>query len=163
MRKPVLRVRTLVGCLFFCVLSIASTGCSKEDNATATQLSTLPPDPGTAAAASIRGVDTNQNGVRDEVEITISKVAKDEDDKAKMTAIASEYQKALDSTAPDVAKINNTIACVELSRTAESRALLSSTELYYIVFDTPERRAVNNGLDGVRGTVTGSPEDLTCN
>ncbi len=159
MRICDLQIKRWIYCILSSLLMTVLLGCSSSGG-TATD---LPSDPGAAAIATLKGVDTNNNGIRDEVEIAIAKVAKDQDDRTKLNSIAIEYQKLLNEANPDISEISNKVGCTELSRSAESRSVLSATELSYLIFDTPERRAVFNTLDGARGTVTGSPDDLTCN
>lgn len=155
-------------CILTGLLMAVLLGCSSGSGTTASGGGTspaivLPSDPGGAATATLKGVDTNNNGIRDEVEIAISKIAKDQDDRTKLNSIAIEYQKSLNVANPNISEISNKVGCIELSRSAESRSILSATELSYLIFDTPERRAAFNALDGTRGTVTGSSDDLTCN
>src|SRR3989338_99119 len=52
----------------------------------------LPPDPGTAADATIAGVDGNENGIRDDVELAIFK---EYPDSAKTRAVLLQYALAL--------------------------------------------------------------------
>ena len=60
----------------------------------------LPPDPGAAATATLTGVDTNLNGIRDEVEIKISANTPNDADFNKTMAIARAYQNFLNAPSP---------------------------------------------------------------
>ncbi len=77
-------------------------GCSQSDgNSTSTTAEvlvidgyTLPPDPGEAGKETLLGIDSNANGVRDDVEIYIYKRFRGFENSRKDRAIAMQYAKA---------------------------------------------------------------------
>lgn len=81
---------------------VALAGCSQsDDNTTGTTTETLtidgytlPSDPGEAGKATLLGIDSNNNGVRDDVEIYIYKRFRNFENSRKDRAIAMQYAKA---------------------------------------------------------------------
>lgn len=78
------------------------TGCSQSDGNSMSASEgplvidgyTLPPDPGEAGKETLLGIDSNANGVRDDVEIYIYKRFRDFENARKDRAIAMQFAKA---------------------------------------------------------------------
>lgn len=113
----------------------------------------LPPDPGAAATATVAGVDTNNNGVRDEVEIALSKVIASDEQYATTISAAKAYQKILTSAQPttraDALKMYGEILCASGTGTVYGASTNIVTKT---IFDTTARKAkytqLNALLDG---------------
>ncbi|MBI5004638.1 MAG: hypothetical protein HZC04_00415 [Candidatus Lloydbacteria bacterium] len=70
----------------------------------------LPPDPGEAANATIEGVDANQNGIRDDVELAIFKLYPNS---AKTRAAALQYAMALQIGLTQVSNSDTLVAMAQ--------------------------------------------------
>jgi hypothetical protein len=101
-----------------CGFALTSCG-GGSGSSTATR--SVPPDPGSAATATVAGVDTNNNGVRDEVEVALSKQITSDADYAKTLAVAKAYQTMLTSPSPttrvEALKFDSAIICASQNGT----------------------------------------------
>lgn len=138
------------------VALVACGGGSGSSSTTATSTRNLPPDPGSAANATLAGVDINNNGVRDEVERDLSSHIKDD----------AAYALALKSAAISQASLVNPPttrqqALQELSDmicVANGKAIYGDSTNYIEkqTFNTSDRASVlnksnkllNGGVDG---------------
>lgn len=117
----------------------------------------LPPDPGTAATATVAGVDTNNNGVRDEVEIALSKKITSDEQYSTTIRVAKAHQlmltKPLPTTRAEALKAYGEIACASGTGVAYGQ---SSNAVSNLVFDTASRKDIlskivkltDGGFDG---------------
>lgn len=114
----------------------------------------LPPDPGSAATATVIGVDTNNNGVRDEVEINISKNVENENDYAATLAVAAAYQKyliqPLPTTRSEALKFPSYVACAE-SGAGTPYGGDNGAFIMEQTFNTPERKAIEKSIGALIG------------
>jgi hypothetical protein len=84
------------------LVSIMISGCSQSEGNSSSATEgplvidgyTLPPDPGEAGKATLLGIDSNENGVRDDVEIYIYKRFRGFENSKIDRAIAMQYAKA---------------------------------------------------------------------
>ena len=103
----------------------------------------LPPDPGAAATASLAGVDVNANGVRDEVERSISQTIAD-DAQYRATMIAAQAYQRLLSGVPPGDRAAALVAFGRISCAGGDPKIASSgvgSLLVRLTFDTTTRQA----------------------
>lgn len=140
----------IVGILVLPILLSACGGAGGSSTATSRN---LPSNPGSAATATVAGVDANKNGVRDEVEIALSEKITDDAQYATTIKSASAYQKILTNTPPvtraDALKAYGAILCA--SGTGKVYGA-SKNVVTKATFDTDDRKAkyaqLNALLDG---------------
>ncbi len=104
----------------------------------------MPPDPGAAAAASLVGVDVNANGVRDEVERSLSQSLVDDAQYKATLAAARAYQRLL-IDAPPKSRVAALAVWGRISCAGSDPNVASSADgslLVQLTFDTVDRRAV---------------------
>lgn len=125
----------------------------------------LPPDPGSAATATVIGVDTNSNGVRDEIERDLSdKVGGDTDYQISLK-VAAANQKWLTLPAPttrdEALKFYAIIGC---AATGTGTVYNDSDGFYFtkMTFDTPERLAKRKTINDLIGPGLSSDELPPC-
>jgi hypothetical protein len=136
----------------FLLASCSGSGGSSGGGTTSVSRN-LPPDPGAVATATVAGVDTNNNGVRDEVEIALSKVITSDEQYATTIKAASAYQAILTNTPPatraDALKVYGAILCASGTGTVYGA---STSVVTKATFDTADRKAkytqLNALLDG---------------
>jgi hypothetical protein len=146
--KPTLALAAIFA---VCGLLLASCGGGSGSSSAANR--NLPPDPGSAATATLAGVDVNSNGVRDEFENTLSpKIASDEQ-YATTIKVAKAYQAFLTSKLPttraEALILYGQLSCASGSGIAYGQ---STNTLKSITFDSAERKEIlskiNKLIDG---------------
>jgi hypothetical protein len=112
----------------------------------------LPPDPGAAATATVAGVDTNNNGVRDEVERTLSDKITDDAKYQTTINVAKAYQAVLISTPPttraEALKIYGAIQCASGTGSVYGASSNVTTNL---TFNTADRKAIISSVNKLLG------------
>jgi hypothetical protein len=141
-----------------CGLLLASCG-GASGNSASTASRNLPPDPGSTATATLTGVDTNANGVRDEVENKLSSIISDDTVYSQALKLAKVYQQELTvQTKPDADILMNDALCLRLSLPAQDRFQVSFEELEQLTFDTADRQAKHYSYDNMFAGVSSSVE-----
>lgn len=147
-------------------LIVACGGGSNTPVPTATTINgiAVPPEPDAALNnATLAGVDSNNNGVRDDVERKLANLSTNQDNFEKRIAIATEYQKILliESTSTE-AKINSvqeslqSVTCAVMKSSGSIKNELSIRDL---IANNDERlKAMKSTLNIVGGFVF-EPED----
>lgn len=142
----------LAAVLAVCGLFLASCGGGSGGGSSDTSRN-LPPDPGSAATATVTGVDVNSNGVRDEVENTLSPQITTNEQYATTIKVAKAYQSFLTSKLPTT-RAEALILYGQLSCTSGTGIAYgqSSNTLKSLTFDTAERKEIlskiNKLIDG---------------
>lgn len=149
------------------------TGCLGSDESVAliapSSLSSyqanLPVHPGDASTATLEGIDTNNNKVRDEVEITIAALAKDVDNFNQAMISAALFQTILTTKLTTQVEAQAKVKefyCREQARSDASKNEIPVDLLHTLTYDTPARWAEYSRylqLVGVTLTFVG---DITC-
>jgi len=138
-------------CLSASALVVVLTACgggSGGGNASGTN--GLPPDPGAAGVRTVVGIDSNANGIRDDVEVQIdARYGTDPTAFAAATETAKVMQRALIISASDSAAVEahfetsvRTASCLyqQLGRDAKKAGEII-TRVHIMTFNTPERMA----------------------
>ncbi len=152
------------------LLSVILVSCGGPAGSISSENSTvsarvLPPDPGSAATATVAGVDVNNNGVRDEVEISISKNVADDNDYAASLTVAAAYQKYLTSSLPttrsEALKFPSNVACAKAG-TGTPYSGDNGAFIMEQTFNTPERKAIEQSIGALIGPSFRGSELLPC-
>jgi hypothetical protein len=111
----------------------------------------LPPDPGPTAQIPLAGIDSNSNGVRDEVERAISALTRSDSSFEKANAVARELQTPLAPSGTNVDRgiLSKNVYCLDRTRTSAEKALLPLLVIESLVFDTQARRDRLANLGGL--------------
>jgi hypothetical protein len=140
------------------------TGCGGggggDGGNTTTTSRTLPPDPGSAANSTLRGIDVNNNGVRDEVERDISSKTPIDADFNKTMAVAKIYQNMITDETPksrsDALNLYSQIICLSTKGVGKVYSEIDGQDwVVSQTFNTKERQnkyqllgdALNGGFD----------------
>lgn len=143
----------IVGMLVLPILLSACGGASGSSANSATTINgiTVPPAPdATLNAATLAGVDSNSNGVRDDVERSIAVKATNQTSFSASLSIAKEYQNMVTNaiSGTDVTAANKKIACITINNPDTG---LSNIDIAKLVTDNPQRlqsykdKAINAG------------------
>jgi hypothetical protein len=156
--RPVLcpRAYVLTSCL---ALLTGCPGSGSSENSNIQQASNLPPDPGVAGLATLQGIDTDKDGIRDDVQRFIALTYAGS---AATQSALRQYGKALQSLVLDSADQNavnidaikelRAIECMSFTRPNDFLEHLGRTGA--VVLNTDERsRAYIESLDKIGGQV----------
>lgn len=117
---------------------------------------TVPPLPNAAANdVSLSGVDSNANGVRDDVERAVAGSSKKSTYELQTASIARLYNRlTIEQLAgPDVVLINKQIYCLDIQRSKSERDTLSTSDILYLTANTSQRQAsLQRNLDLLSST-----------
>ncbi|WP_320151523.1 hypothetical protein [uncultured Tolumonas sp.] len=124
-------------------------------------IANLPAEPDeTAAASTITGIDTNQNNVRDEVEVTLANIADNQENFNNSMLLAKSMQSILTSppaTQGDAQKKLLEMYCIEQSSSGIDTDIITA-----LTFDTAERNTIYKNFEAsMAGTIT-YEDELTC-
>lgn len=144
----------LVAVLAVCGLFLASCGGGSGSGSSSANRN-LPPDPGSAATTTLTGVDTNANGVRDEVERNISSNTPKDADFVKTMAVAKALNYMLIAPSPttrqEALKLQANVICAA-SVQGDSYGGANQNYLAEQTFDTSDRKnkynIIGQMLDG---------------
>lgn len=142
--------------LFFC--SILPETCNSTP--------TLPPDPGAASTATLTGVDSNNNNVRDEVEISLADIASNQEFFNQNMGLAATLQSVINTeiiTGADAQAKSREIYCKEIARTDAAKDDLPDDVLRALIYDTPERLAKLDKLTSLNGVTLTFMDEVSCN
>lgn len=161
-----INVTKLYSILLLCTLASAcgsggssdpSSGGSSNPNVSAWD---LPSEPGGASNATIAGIDSNNNGLRDDIELRIYDSTESDIERSSMMVAAREMSKSL--TNLDVtmssdeidAAMSRGISCLSQGRTISSVKNVAFIEA--LIANTPEREAAYRTYNETRGGTIGS-------
>jgi hypothetical protein len=162
-RLLMLKNELLASVVVAMTLSITGCGGGGGGGDSSTQRS-LPADPGASATVSVEGVDTNGNGVRDEVERSVSSNTPADADFNATMQVAAAYQKMVlspePSTREDALALFGAVACAgrdgNVFNGYEGSYLLEQT------FDTPDRMAKYKAISAKIGGGFSASELPSC-
>ncbi|GHU30224.1 hypothetical protein AGMMS50256_16740 [Betaproteobacteria bacterium] len=104
----------------------------------------MPPDPGSEAAkATLAGVDTNTNGIRDDLERLAARTATTEENFNATISLIKTLQRTIDpsTNSENVAEVAQSVFCAMKKRSASTADKdLSEEVLRLLVFNTVERK-----------------------
>ena len=146
------------------LLTVSLVACDNDSPVEASE-ETLPPDPGEEGKITLEGIDSDEDGVRDDVEIQISFLTKDERVKAQLMVYARAKLYALNhSDDRQIVReqfdiINNTLNC--LSSYEGSNAFKIAKEVRNTIVNTKLRMIANNQANSqVSGQSFSTPNRL---
>lgn len=126
----------------------------------------LPVHPGDASTATLEGIDTNNNKVRDEVEITIATLAKDADNFNQAMISAALFQTILTTKLTTQVEAQAKVKefyCREQARSDASKNEIPVDLLRTLIYDTPARWAEYSRYQQLVGVTLTFVGDITCN
>ncbi len=146
----------LVFCFFLSACGGGGSGGSKTVNGVETINGiVVPPDPGSAASATLAGVDANQNGVRDEVERSIASRSASQTEFNQSLALARVFQativKSSWTKAEALQAISNSL-CAENNRVAATENTQSYDTIAQVTTNTDDRQVAFGAMLGSVGT-----------
>jgi len=142
--KPTLALAVIFA---VCGLFLASCGGGGGSSATTVNGNPIPPRPDdTVNNSTIKGVDTNNNALRDDVEILVASLSKSSTYSGSAFRIAQiENRLATENiaTQEEYVQLVNEQLCLNQKRTQEERDILSLDDIRFAVANTKERSAVS--------------------
>ncbi|MDR2112192.1 MAG: hypothetical protein LBQ62_03685 [Candidatus Accumulibacter sp.] len=141
-----------------------SGGGESRSSANAAWQRNLPPDPGSAATASLTGVDVNNNGLRDDLERNAAMTANSEESFQATASLMRALQRTIDpsTTGENVAEVAQEAYCAAKNRPESANDDLPEDVLDALVFDTEERRAARRDYIRSYGVRTTSEGETSC-
>jgi hypothetical protein len=125
----------------------------------------LPPDPGGAATATLAGVDTNANGIRDDLERDAAMTASTEDSFNATVSLIKTLQQTIDPSTSEanVAQVAQSVFCAMEKRSASAaNDDLPEDVLRALVFDTKERKEAYRAYIRAYGVHITFEEEISC-
>ena len=162
---------TLAAVVAMCGVLLASCGGGSGSSASKTEVIngiTVPPEPdATLNAATLAGVDSNSNGVRDDVERKVAALSTNETQFQNAIALAKAYHQIIDNPPPSDRNIGLSLEKTILCATKNSDDLpnklngYSDTNLEAFIFNTEDRKSKLHDLRAVVGGY--DSDEVNCN
>jgi hypothetical protein len=124
----------------------------------------LPADPGEAGEATLAGIDTNENGVRDDLERAAALTASTEENFTATIGLIEALQQTINPSTDgtNVDQVTHSVYCAMRNRPESAEDDLPEEVLRLLVFDTRERKEAYVAYNQLYGVKVISEEDLSC-